>query len=136
MEAEAEPLDLFVAGKTQLVAHMMADGLGEIVLYHGEKTAQDADGQKDERCHQQRIFGNLAGGTTRHGCLCLIDGMAQKPGDHQLQARGDKGRADGKCRLPRMAKRHVGNSHQGEETSTPACCIHVRQRIGTIRRTL
>ena len=27
VEAEAQPLDLFVAGKAQLVADMMADGL-------------------------------------------------------------------------------------------------------------
>ena len=52
MEAEAEPLDLFVAGKTQLVPYMMADGLGEIVVYHCEQTTQDTDGQKNKRRRQ------------------------------------------------------------------------------------
>ena len=136
VEAEAEPLDLLVAGKTQLIADMMADGLGEIVLHHGEKTAKDADGQKNDRRRQQRIFGDLAGGTARHGRLCLVHRMAQKPGDHQLQGCGHERGADGKCRLPGMTQCHVGYSDQGEETSTPACRIHVRQRIGTIRGTI
>jgi len=109
VEAEGELLDLLVAGKPELIAHMVADRFAVIILYHREQAAQNADDEQQQSGRHQSIFGDLASGTASDRRLRLIDGATQQARDRQLQRCSYECCPYGEARLPWVAQRHMGD---------------------------